>query len=225
MLRVADRRLSRKKSVMALDRLKRTFSFQPSVSPSGSFSSGTGGSTRNLAASDPSDATITEVDVTIEKPTARRAPSNTIPETIPEEEAERIRRESLKPVNGDVARQDSIDGDLDGEESVGKEGRGKEEEEGGTESPGSKQKRDEGLGESFDRNSELSDRDSVSRNSSNVVEMQPLGDSGSGGGKQPPSADLPPTSYDSSTGGQGASPEDPRLSFLDSSASKKVTFM
>ena len=206
---------------MALDRLKRTFSFQPNLSPSGSFSSGAGGSTRNLAVSDPSDATITEVDVTIEKPSARRTPSNTVPETIPEEEAERIRRESLKPVNGDVARQDSFDGDLDGE---GQERGGKgEREEGDTESSGSKQKRDEGLGESFDRNSELSDRDSVSRNSSNVVEMQPLGDSS--GSKQPPSADFPPSPFDSANEGQGASPEDPRLSFLDSSAAKKVTFM
>ena len=217
---------------MALDRLKRTFSFQAAgCSPSGSFSFGSlGGSNRSLASSlDHGDATIAEVDVTMEKASARRAAVNGIPETIPEEEAERIRRESLKPVNGDVARVDSIDGE-EGEEGGGDgeggSGGGKERgEEGDTESSGSKQKRDEGLGESFDRNSELSDRDSVSKG--NVVEMQPVGDKDSS--KQPPSssspADFPASPLDAAKEGQGASPEDPRLSFLDSSASKKVTFM
>ncbi|KAL8569260.1 hypothetical protein ACOMHN_029881 [Nucella lapillus] len=212
-----NRRLSRKKSVMALDRLKRSFSYQ-SGSPSGSLKSSSGGSTRNLAASDPGDnCTISEVDVTIEKHNVRRTQSNTIPETIPEEEAERIRRESLKPVNGDVARLDSIDGE-DEEKGVKVRIGG---EEGDTESSGSKQKRDEGLGESFDRNSELSDRDSVSRaGSSNVVEMQPLGYC------KPSPAHLPVSPLpDPAPDGQGSSPEDPRWSFLDSSVAKKVTFM
>ena len=170
-----------------------------------------------------------------------------------EEEAERIRRESLKPpVNGDVlTRVDSIDDD---EEAGGGGGGGGGEggrrggvvrrrrgggntaggggggwgDEGDTESSESKQKKDEGLGESFDRNSELSDRDSFTRSGNSTgggsaVEMQPLGDS------QPSSyspVPLPPSPLNT-TGrdGEGASPEDPRLSFLDSSAAKRVTFM
>ncbi|XP_076446339.1 short transient receptor potential channel 4-like [Babylonia areolata] len=224
-----NRRLSRKKSVMALDRLKRSFSYQSS-SPSGSLKSSSGGSTRNLASQDPGgdSAVITEVDVTIEKHGVRRTPSNTIPETIPEEEAERIRRESLKPLNGNVARLDSIDGE--DEERGGGGGEG----EGDTESSGSaKQRRDEGLGESFDRNSELSDRDSVTRaagvgsgsGSGSAVELQPLGDSCSG---KPSPAHLPSlTSSPLPPGpdGEGSSPDDPRWSFLDASVAKKVTFM
>ncbi|XP_070198596.1 short transient receptor potential channel 4-like [Littorina saxatilis] len=223
-----NRRLSRKKSVMALDRLKRSFSFQPTNSPTGSIKSMSGISTRSMqAVLEQDNATITEVDVTIEKPSARRTPSNNFCETIPEEEAERIRRESLKPVNGDVARVDSIDGEADGEGEGGEEGRGKrgkgKEEEGDTESSGSKQKKDEGLGESFDINSELSDRDSVTRNSSNAVEMQALGDSVKPTASE---SEFPPSPCDAAQDdGQGSSPEDPRLSFLDTNAAKRVTFM
>ncbi|KAK7469918.1 hypothetical protein BaRGS_00036081 [Batillaria attramentaria] len=234
-----NRRLSRKKSYMSLDRLKRSFSspFQP-ASPSGSIKSVSLSerSSRILTASEsaPGDATITEVDVTLEKHGVRRSQSNSIPETIMEEEAERIRRESIKPINGDVARMDSIGDGEEGEGGgVGEEGSGEgesgrwnrnpegegEREGGGRggrgggadedgDSSGSKQKRDEGLGESFDRNSEQSDRDSVSRNSGNVLEMQPIGDGKTASGDFPVSS----------------SPEDPRLSFLDPAA-KKVTFM
>jgi hypothetical protein len=225
------------------------------------------GSLRSSSSLEQFDHIITEVDVKIEKSGARRLGSNPI-ETIPEEEAERIRRESFKqPINRDViARLASMDeggdgddgvrdaekergGDEDGarrrrgaggeeDEAWNEEGGGGEGGDGGvrrrirggsgmrgegggrglgkvvmeegeregdgedTESSESKQRKDEGLGESFDRNSELSD-------AAVVVEM-PVGERPD----TPASSDTPSTS-----------PDDPRLSFLDPKSRRAATFM
>ncbi|XP_076467628.1 short transient receptor potential channel 4-like [Babylonia areolata] len=238
-----NRRLSRKRSVMALDRLKRSFSYQPGT-PVETFIEGLKSSAahRILSASDPGGSSFKEADVTVEKLAGcvRRAPSSLIPETIPEEEAERIRRESLKPVNGGlVARTDEE------EEEEGEEG-GKRGELGGgvggvprRGGEDSKRKHDEGLGESLDRNSEHSDLDSLSRGGT-VVEEEEEGEGEeemqAGTGKQVPSccpssasssssSQLPVSPLDSCPDGKDSSPEDPRLSFLDPSVAKRVTFM
>lgn len=158
---------------------------------------------------------MAEVDVTIEKQLLRRTHSNGIPETILEEE-ERIRRESLKPVNGDLLRRDPHDEGRDATKEGASDSKSLDEADDSLlRELQMRQNGDEGLGESLDRNSELSDRDSMSRNgSSNVVEMQPAGDSVVGTSLHP-----------QTTSDGDEPPESPGLTFLDPESARRVTFM
>ncbi|KAL8587650.1 hypothetical protein ACOMHN_045339 [Nucella lapillus] len=223
-----NRRLSRKRSTIALDRMKRSFSFQPGNAVEMFLGGLHSSASRSLSASDPGGTSFKEVDVTVEKALIRRAPSSSIPETIPEEEAERIRRESLKPVNGELNRKGSVGreeegrGEEDGEVERGEETVEVGEQAVGDEEDDSKQRHDEGLGESLDRNSEHSDLDSLTRGNGIAGEMPPAMEDIKPSSS---SSQLPPSPLDSSVEGQDSSPEDPRLSFLDASVAKRVTFM
>ncbi|XP_025084879.1 LOW QUALITY PROTEIN: transient receptor potential-gamma protein-like [Pomacea canaliculata] len=212
-----NRRLSRKRSTIALDRLRRSFSFQ-TASPKGSVKSlSRDFATRRSPSSESvsSNPNMAEVDVTIEKQLLRRTHSNGIPETILEEE-ERIRRESLKPVNGDLLRRDPHDEGRDATKEGASDSKSLDEADDSLlRELQMRQNGDEGLGESLDRNSELSDRDSMSRNgSSNVVEMQPAGDSVVGTSLHP-----------QTTSDGDEPPESPGLTFLDPESARRVTFM
>ncbi|XP_046566889.1 uncharacterized protein LOC124275317 isoform X2 [Haliotis rubra] len=187
----SDRRLSRKRSQMSLDRLKRSLSMEPlhELSTSAGAANQTWKSSSFKRDTLSVDMAISQTPVHV--PSVEVTSSRIIAETIPEE-IERKRRESMKPAPGEFSEfvvgadeikiETHLASPLEEEEDHGRltgledKVHLRDDRPNSTESVMSAHRKDEGLGESFDQYSEVSD--SLSRNGNLNTDTVPHTDDG-----------------------------------------------
>ncbi|XP_067663768.1 short transient receptor potential channel 4-like isoform X2 [Haliotis asinina] len=186
-----NRRLSRKRSQMSLDRLKRSLSMEPlhELSTSAGAANQTWKSSSFKRDTLSVDMAISQTPVHV--PSVEVTSSRIIAETIPEE-IERKRRESMKPAPGEFSEfvvgadeikiETHLASPLEEEEDHGRltgledKVHLRDDRPNSTESVMSAHRKDEGLGESFDQYSEVSD--SLSRNGNLNTDTVPHTDDG-----------------------------------------------